>query len=188
MVVGALLTRGMLVGLLAALLSFAFLKIVGEPAVDRAIAFESQMDAAKAKAKRDEAVAKGLPMPAEEDEPELVSRPVQAGIGLFTGVVGLQRRLRRPVRAGLCAGLRPDGAVRAARHRGAAGAVRPRRGLCRPQPQISRQPALGRRPRHDRHADRPVFLDDRLLARGDDRRLDAAQPPHAAASAPGTPR
>ena len=86
MIVGALLTRGMLVGLLAALLSFTFLKIVGEPAVDRAIAFELQMDAAKAKAKRDEAMAKNLPAPAEQDEPELVSRPVQAGLGLFTGV------------------------------------------------------------------------------------------------------
>src|ERR1700689_3372264 len=86
MVVGALLTRGMLVGLIAALLSFTFLKIVGEPAVDRAIAFESQMDAAKARAKRDRGRAKNSPAPAEADEPELVSRPVQAGLGLFTGV------------------------------------------------------------------------------------------------------
>jgi hypothetical protein len=75
MVVGNMLVRGMLIGLLAALLSFCFLKIVGEPAVDRAIAFETQMDEAKAKAKKDEAIAKGLPAPAEEDEPELVSRP-----------------------------------------------------------------------------------------------------------------
>jgi predicted cobalt transporter CbtA len=78
--------RGMLIGVLAGILSFAFLKIVGEPAVDRAIAFESAMDEAKAKAAKDEAMAKGMPMPAEEDEPELVSRPVQAGLGLFTGV------------------------------------------------------------------------------------------------------
>lgn len=86
MVVGNMLLRGMLVGLLAALLSFAFLRLVGEPAVDRAIAFETQMDEAKAKAKHDEAVAKGLPAPVEEAEPELVSRPTQAGIGLLTGV------------------------------------------------------------------------------------------------------
>jgi predicted cobalt transporter CbtA len=85
--VGTLLMRGMLVGLIAGILSFALLKIVGEPAVDRAIAFESQMDEAKAKAKADEAVAKGMPMPQQEDEPELVSRTVQAGLGLFTGVV-----------------------------------------------------------------------------------------------------
>jgi predicted cobalt transporter CbtA len=53
-VVGNLLLRGMLVGALAGLLCFAFLKTFGEPAVDRAIAFETQMDAAKeAKAKAD---------------------------------------------------------------------------------------------------------------------------------------
>ena len=84
--VGQLLLRGMLVGVLAGLLSFAFLKVVGEPQVDRAIAFETRMDEAKDKAKADEAMAKGMPMPKEDPEPELVSRPVQAGIGLFTGV------------------------------------------------------------------------------------------------------
>jgi predicted cobalt transporter CbtA len=78
--------RGMLIGIVAGILSFAFLKIVGEPAVDRAIAFETAMDAAKDKAKADEAAAKGMSMPKEEPEPELVSRPVQGGIGLFTGV------------------------------------------------------------------------------------------------------
>lgn len=82
--VGTLLLRGMLVGIVAALLSFTFLKVVGEPAVDRAIAFETQMDEAKAKAAREE--AKGMPMPAGGPDYELVSRPVQAGIGLFTGV------------------------------------------------------------------------------------------------------
>ncbi len=86
MVVANLLMRGMLVGLVAAALSFCFLKIVGEPTVDRAIAFESKMEEAKAKAARDEATTKGLPSPAGEAEPELVSRTVQAGVGLFTGV------------------------------------------------------------------------------------------------------
>jgi predicted cobalt transporter CbtA len=83
---GTLLFRGMIVGFVAALLSFGFLKIVGEPAVDQAITFESQMDEAKAKAEHDAAVAKGETPPAYEEEPELVSRPVQGGIGLFTGV------------------------------------------------------------------------------------------------------
>jgi Probable cobalt transporter subunit (CbtA) len=83
--VGALLLRGMLVGVLAGVLAFGFLKIAGEPAVDRAIAFESQQDAAKAQA---EAHAHGMAgHEAPEPEPELVSRTVQAGIGLFTGVV-----------------------------------------------------------------------------------------------------
>jgi hypothetical protein len=85
--VGLLLTRGMLVGILAGVLCFGFLKVFGEPQVDRAIAFEQQMDAAKEHAKADADHAASMPghdMPA--DEPELVSRPVQAGLGLFTGV------------------------------------------------------------------------------------------------------
>ena len=76
----------MLAGLVAALLSFGLFKVAGEPLVDRAIAFEKAMDEAAAKAKADEAAAKGLPAPAAEEEPELVSRPVQGGIGLLTGV------------------------------------------------------------------------------------------------------
>jgi hypothetical protein len=80
---GTLLLRGMLVGIVAGILCFGFLKIVGEPQVDRAFAFESQLDEAKAQA----LIAKGLPAPKEEPEPELVSRRVQAGIGLFTGVM-----------------------------------------------------------------------------------------------------
>ena len=75
------LVRGMLVGIVAGLISFGFLKVYGEPQVDRAIAFETQMDEAKAEAEK----AKGMAMPAEE--PELVSRPVQAGLGLFTAVM-----------------------------------------------------------------------------------------------------
>lgn len=71
MIVGNLLMRGMLVGLVAGLLAFGFAKVFGEPQVDHAIAFEEQ-----------EAQAKG-----EAPEPELVSRPTQAGIGLFTGIM-----------------------------------------------------------------------------------------------------
>ena len=79
--VRTLLIRGMLVGLVAGLLVFAVGKLAGEPQVDRAIAFETAMDEAKAKAD----MAKG--MPAAEPEPEIVSREVQASFGLFTGVV-----------------------------------------------------------------------------------------------------
>jgi len=78
--VRTLLIRGMLVGLLAGLLVFGFGKVFGEPQVDRAISFETALDEAKAKA--DE--AKGIQA---VEEPELVSRRVQAGIGLFTGVM-----------------------------------------------------------------------------------------------------
>lgn len=79
--VGSLLMRGMLAGILAGLLCFAFLKVAGEPQVDRAIAFESQMD----EAQRHAAMAQGQAVP--EEEPELVSRSTQAGLGLFTGVM-----------------------------------------------------------------------------------------------------
>ncbi len=75
--VGNLLIRGMLVGILAGLFAFGFARIFGEPQVDRAIAYEEQMAAA-------EAATSGEP--AEEEE-ELVSRATQAGVGLLTGSV-----------------------------------------------------------------------------------------------------
>jgi predicted cobalt transporter CbtA len=70
----------MLVGLLAGLLVFGFGKVFGEPQVDRAISFESALEAAKAKAEQANGVA-------VVPEPELVSRQVQAGLGLLTGTV-----------------------------------------------------------------------------------------------------
>jgi predicted cobalt transporter CbtA len=76
--VRSLLVRGMLVGIVAGLLSFVFLKTYGEPQVDVAVAFESQMDAAKAAADGASSV---------DERPELVSRQVQAGLGLFTAVM-----------------------------------------------------------------------------------------------------
>jgi Probable cobalt transporter subunit (CbtA) len=66
-----LLIAGMLVGIFAGLLAFGFAKIFGEPQVDRAIAFEDQMSEARG----------------ETPGPELVSRTVQSGVGLLTGVV-----------------------------------------------------------------------------------------------------
>jgi hypothetical protein len=69
--VRTLLIWGMLVGIVAGLLAFGFAKVFGEPQVDRAIAFEDQMDRAKGQA----------------PGPELVSREVQSGVGLLTGVV-----------------------------------------------------------------------------------------------------
>jgi predicted cobalt transporter CbtA len=75
------LVRGMIVGIVAGLLSFGFLKVYGEPQVDRAIAFAEQMDEAKAE------FAKHHGMAAPEEQPELVSRPVQAGLGLFVAVM-----------------------------------------------------------------------------------------------------
>ena len=69
--VGGLLARGMLVGLIAGILAFGVARLFGEPPLDRAIAFEEQVRAAAG----------------EASEPVLVSRETQAGIGLFTGIV-----------------------------------------------------------------------------------------------------
>jgi hypothetical protein len=69
--VGALLLRGLLAGLIAGLLAFGFAKFIGEPQVDKAIAFESQMDAARG----------------EAPEPELVSRATQSSWGLLAGTL-----------------------------------------------------------------------------------------------------
>src|ERR1700679_3908957 len=66
-----LLLRGMLVGLVAGLVLFAFARWTAEPQVDRAIAFEASMDQTKG----------------ESPEPEMVSRKIQRGIGLLTGAV-----------------------------------------------------------------------------------------------------
>jgi predicted cobalt transporter CbtA len=76
----------MLVGLVAGLLAFGFSRLFGEPQVDPAIAFEAAEHATHhnhAGMAHDNAAA---PDPGQEEE-ELVSRPVQAGLGLFTGVV-----------------------------------------------------------------------------------------------------
>ncbi|GBD47116.1 CbtA family protein [Methylopila sp. Yamaguchi] len=72
--VGNLLLRGMMVGVLAGLLAFGFAKVFGEPWVEYAIAFEESASHASG--------AHG-----EAEEPEIVSRSTQAGAGLFTGLV-----------------------------------------------------------------------------------------------------
>jgi predicted cobalt transporter CbtA len=78
--VRTLLVRGMLVGMLAGLVSFGFLKLYGEPQLDRALVFETQLEDPKATGNNGASVS-------DAHEHELVSRPVQAGIGLLTGVV-----------------------------------------------------------------------------------------------------
>lgn len=69
--VGSLLLRGMLVGLVAGLLAFGFARVFGEPQVEYAIAFEEH-----------QAQAAG-----EAPEAELVSRSTQAGVGLLAGIM-----------------------------------------------------------------------------------------------------
>jgi predicted cobalt transporter CbtA len=93
---GQLLLRGMLVGVVAGLLAFGFAKVFGEPQVDRAIAFEEQHghgDHAEHHhdqagphdhADHDNHAANASGEPAET---ELVSRTTQSGLGLLSGVV-----------------------------------------------------------------------------------------------------
>ncbi|WP_109481915.1 CbtA family protein [Paraburkholderia sp. C35] len=69
--VGKLLMRGMLTGVVAGLIAFGFARMAGEPQVEQAIAFEEHAHE----------------MAGEAPEPELVSRETQAGLGLLTGVV-----------------------------------------------------------------------------------------------------
>jgi predicted cobalt transporter CbtA len=84
-----LLVRGMLAGIVAGLLSFGFLKVYGEPQIDRAIAFETQMDDAKAEANKTAGMHSQHSHEhiAEKEEAEPVSRSMQAGLGLFVAVM-----------------------------------------------------------------------------------------------------
>lgn len=71
--VRSLLIRGMAAGFLSCLLVFAFAKVFGEAQVEGAIAYEERMEHAMGGSHRHEM-------------PELVSRDVQAGLGLFVGL------------------------------------------------------------------------------------------------------
>ena len=94
-----LLVRGMIVGVVAGLLGFGMAKIFGEPQVDRAIAFETQLDEAKAAQEAAAAAAKtqggqtkiggmaAMPGMAPAANVELVSRHMQSSFGLLTAVV-----------------------------------------------------------------------------------------------------
>jgi predicted cobalt transporter CbtA len=67
----SLLIRGMIVGILAGLLAFISARWLGEPQVDRAIAFETAADHAKG----------------ETPDPEVFTRHTQKTFGLLTGTV-----------------------------------------------------------------------------------------------------
>lgn len=89
--VGNLLLRGMLVGLVAGLVCFAFLRVMGEPSIDLAIALEEAGAEAGADG-HDHAAAAAEPAAHAHAHDhgggdDLVSRPTQAGIGLLTAVV-----------------------------------------------------------------------------------------------------
>ena len=70
MTVRTLLVRGMLVGVVAALLALGFAELIGEPEVDRAITFEAQR----------------VRVEHETPAPTLVNRDIQKSIGVATAV------------------------------------------------------------------------------------------------------
>ncbi len=74
---GKLLLRGMLAGIIAAIVSTLFARIFAEPQVDLAIAFEAANSHAHHAAHM---------MAAAAEEPELVSRATQKGLGLLTAL------------------------------------------------------------------------------------------------------
>ncbi|MDR5739362.1 MULTISPECIES: CbtA family protein [unclassified Caballeronia] len=79
----SLLIRGMIAGLVAGLLGFAFAKTVGEASVERAIAFEAQHEHAHEGHEGHESAAHAHE---HEGGEEIVSRETQAGLGLLTGI------------------------------------------------------------------------------------------------------
>ncbi|CAB3727648.1 CbtA family protein [Paraburkholderia rhynchosiae] len=81
--VGKLLLRGMLAGIAAGLLTFAFARVAGEPQVNQAISFEEKAEAAGGAAHEHEHADEHQ----HAHEQELVSRDTQAGLGLLAGVV-----------------------------------------------------------------------------------------------------
>jgi len=85
--VGKLLLRGMLAGIAAGLLTFAFARVAGEPQVNQAIALEEQAGDSGGAAHEHQHAPQPANAHEHSHEEELVSRETQAGWGLLTGVV-----------------------------------------------------------------------------------------------------
>ncbi|HEX7782803.1 MAG TPA: CbtA family protein [Sphingobium sp.] len=73
----SLLIRGMIAGIIAAVLVTLFARTFAEPSIDLAIGFE---------AAHEQASHAAMPGMAAPDEPELVSRATQKGLGLLTAI------------------------------------------------------------------------------------------------------
>jgi len=91
--IGKLIVRGIVVGILAGLIAFAWARLVGEPALEAAIAFESTQGAAEGEGHTHSHAHSHSHAETEggsgEGEPEGFSRSVQSGIGLLTGCVAI---------------------------------------------------------------------------------------------------
>lgn len=89
--VGSLLLRGMLVGVVAGLLAFGFARTFGEPEINRAISFEEMKTKAhthsEPNAHDHSHTNSAAQVNTAAQEPELVSRETQAGLGLLIGVL-----------------------------------------------------------------------------------------------------
>jgi hypothetical protein len=168
--VGKLIFRGFIIGILAGLLAFGWAKMFGEAPVTAAVSFESEQNEAKEAA----ALAAGK-KPVAED-PEIFSRSVQSGIGLLTGVVvvgaglGCLFAVLFAFANGRMGRLGPIGA---------AGFPRAHVGLCRAGSQISCESTLDRRTGHHQVPDRLVFPDAGNLAGLDLERMDFGEAPGA---------
>ncbi len=97
--VGNLIIRGIIVGIVAGLLAFGWAKTFGEPAVSVAIDFESSHEGHEhatgaddhdhGPATDDHGTAAAAGHSHGDEAPEMFSRDVQSGIGLLTGVVAI---------------------------------------------------------------------------------------------------
>lgn len=86
---GKLILRGIVAGIFAGLIAFAWAKVFGEPTVEQAIAFESAQGEAPAGEHAHSQPAAENGHSHSHDTPELFSRSVQSGVGLLTGIVAI---------------------------------------------------------------------------------------------------
>ncbi len=107
------------------------------------------------------------------EQPELVSRPVQAGLGLFTAVLVYSAAFGGLFGLAFAFAYGGVPAPDAAGGGGIAGGHRLRRDLSRAEPEIPGESAVGRRPRNDRDSHRALFRHDRDFACGHGRIGDA---------------
>lgn len=86
--VGQLILRGIVVGILASLIAFAWAKGFAEPEIEKAIAFESAQGEEPA-GEHSHSHAAAAESEHTHDGAELFSRSVQSGIGLLTGIAAI---------------------------------------------------------------------------------------------------
>ena len=158
-----LLICGLLAGVCGGLLATGFARVVGEGAVDQAIAYEEAHAAQPARRPRPRrGIARRLPHDAAQLRSADRSRRLRA-------------RDRRPLRARLRGGLRTSRPGEPGSHRALARGRRLRHRLSGAVREVPGNAACRRRSGHDRHAHRRLRHDDRDLDPGRDRRRAPAR-------------